>query len=51
MNRLSAELPSLDKVLADSNLDIDMLESQFTLLNSKYGKSKAIVTQGENLKF
>lgn len=38
---LSKELPSLEEVAADSNIDIDTLESQFSLLNSKYARSKA----------
>jgi signal recognition particle subunit SRP72 len=37
-------LPSLEDVLANSNIDIDTLESQFTLLNSKYGKTKSTAT-------
>jgi signal recognition particle subunit SRP72 len=45
--RLSGELPSLEEVLSNSNIDIETLENQFTLLNSKYGKSKSIVTQGQ----
>ena len=43
--RLSEDLPSLEDVLSNSNIDIDTLENQFTLLNSKYGKSKSITTQ------
>jgi signal recognition particle subunit SRP72 len=44
--QLSKELPSLEDVLANSNLDIDNLEAQFSLLNSKYGKSKVLTAGG-----
>lgn len=37
---LSRELPSLEEVAAQSDIDIDTLESQFSLLNSKFARSK-----------
>ncbi len=36
--RLSKELPSLEDIMANSALDLDTLESQFSLLSSKYSK-------------
>lgn len=33
-------MPTLEKLAASSNIDIDLLESQFSLMNSKYGKAK-----------
>lgn len=44
--KLSKELPSLEDVLSNSNIDIDTLENQFSLLNSKYAKSKSLGTGG-----
>ncbi len=35
---LSKELPSLEDIMANSTLDLDTLESQFSLLSSKYSK-------------
>ena len=35
---LSKELPSLEDIMANSALDLDTLESQFSLLSSKYSK-------------
>ena len=38
---MSKELPSLEDMMHNSSdIDIDNLEAQFSLLNSKYGKSK-----------
>lgn len=37
-NNLSKELPSLEDIMANSALDLDTLESQFSLLSSKYSK-------------
>lgn len=39
---LSKELPSLEEVAAQSDIDIDTLESQFSLLNSKFARSKTV---------
>lgn len=38
---LSKELPSLEDIAINSNMDIDSLESQFSTLSFKYSKSKA----------
>lgn len=35
---LSKELPSLEDIIANSTIDLDTLESQFSLLSSKYSK-------------
>jgi signal recognition particle subunit SRP72 len=43
---LSEKLPSLDSVLENSDIDIENLETQFSLMNSKYGKSKISVALG-----
>jgi signal recognition particle subunit SRP72 len=49
--RLSKRLPSLNTVFENSNIDIDVLESQFSLLNSKYGKTKiGLVSSNEVFK-
>lgn len=37
---LSKDLPTLEDIVANSNLDIDSLESQFSLLTSKYSRVK-----------
>lgn len=34
-------MPSLEEIISKENLDIDTLESQFAMVISKYGKSKA----------
>ena len=39
-SRLSKDLPTLEDIVANSNLDIDSLESQFSLLTSKYSRVK-----------
>ena len=39
---LSRELPSLEEVVSQSNIDIETLESQFSLLNSKFARSKTV---------
>lgn len=38
--QLSKDLPSLEEVVSNANIDIETLETQFSLLNSKYGKVK-----------
>lgn len=42
---LSKELPSLEDIAINSNMDIDSLESQFSTLSFKYSKSKAATGQ------
>lgn len=37
---LSKELPSLEDIIADSKVDIENLESQFSSLSFKYSKTK-----------
>ncbi|CAF0799244.1 unnamed protein product [Brachionus calyciflorus] len=43
---LSKELPSLEDVAADSDVDVDSLESNFSLLNSKFARSKTVASTG-----
>ena len=45
--RLSKQLPSLQDIVANSNLDIDTLDTQFSLLNFKTSKLKSSVTSGQ----
>ena len=44
---MSKELPTLEDIMANSNIDIDTLESQFNLLSSKYSKLKTATTTGQ----
>lgn len=46
-NALSKELPSLTEIQANSKLDIDGLEAQFSLLTSKYSKAKTTGGTGQ----
>jgi signal recognition particle subunit SRP72 len=44
---LSKQLPSLQDIVANSNLDIDALETQFSLLNFKTSKLKSSIASGQ----
>lgn len=44
--KLSKELPSLEDIVANSDIDIDTLDNQFSLLSSKYSKLKTTTTMG-----
>jgi signal recognition particle subunit SRP72 len=43
---LSKELPSLQDIVANSTIDIDTLDNQFSLLSSKYSKLKSSTAVG-----
>ncbi len=40
---MSKELPSLEDILANSSIDIDLIENQFSLMSTKYSKLKTTV--------
>lgn len=48
--KLSEELPSIDELLSNSNLDFEALEQQFSLSGSKYVKMKSMVGAKETPK-
>jgi len=44
---LSKELPSLEDIVSNSNIDIECLENQFSTLSFKYSKAKTTAGTGQ----